>query len=243
MSDYKEVIFGIELDALFDTRLATLARMGIDVVYEAVAGGYYQRDIDIFNGVDMVKFNELYRKRDVYTLREAMITPMTEFINMFIKQTFQAVVSSPFERKPVIEINIHPYVLTDQQISEIVVGMAAVTGGEVDIRVINMNYTDWSVEYINRNYAQFAIYAYWEWIDAQAIAKNFEKNQIPAIKLYGPCLFKDVAAKEQHSATNAFSVVEKFISPFVKLELLTAAYFSVSMKRFKERQQLVDQTR
>lgn len=111
MADYKEVVFGIELDALFDTRMATLSRMGIENVEQAIVSGYYQREFDVFEGIDMDVYSDLYRQRDHNTLKEAMITPMVEFVNIFVRQTIQAFISSPFIRKPVIEIqsSIHMF--------------------------------------------------------------------------------------------------------------------------------------
>lgn len=230
--DFQPAVFYIDLDSLFDTRLGTIALLGSEVVEKVISGGYYTREIEAFDGVDMAWFTERYGRRDVEVLRQSMVTPMTTIADIFAKQTLQALVSSPFRRQPIVELNIFPYVLQQEDVTQIIHGLKSVTGGMLDIRVISTDPKELTPKHVAENYVQMAMYDYCSWLDYHTAAKHFDEVQCPQVRLFVPALYKDEAARKLYQPIDAFTVIENFISPFIKIEFIRIEYFCVDFNRF-----------
>jgi hypothetical protein len=71
-----------ELDALQDTRIATIAKIDQDLASRALQNGYHTRQCDEFDGVDSEHFKRLYQSRDVETLK---LSAPTEIHNLILR--------------------------------------------------------------------------------------------------------------------------------------------------------------
>ena len=102
----------IELDALLDTRIGTIANMNINLVEDILKDGYYTRIADSFKGIELDEFKFRYDNRTKSVLKDSMVTPMINMITEFANKLLANIVTSPNHYLPRVIINIHPYKLT-----------------------------------------------------------------------------------------------------------------------------------
>lgn len=231
--DFEIATCYIDLDTLFDTRMATIHQFGLEAVEKTYKGGYCDRISDEFDGVDTDKFNEAYRNRNIETLKQAMITPVVEVILQFAKQTLVALVSSPFRRQPKVIINIYPYKLSDEAVVSIITGMRIATERLMDIEVINMSPEELTPEYVKANFILMAMYDSIGWLDIHSKNQNLVKTQCPQVTLIAPELFRSKEALRTISVEMATTAIEKHASLFIKLILYPMRTFCIDMNRMK----------
>lgn len=232
-TEFESSILYTDLDSLFDTRLATLHRFGLETVDRVIRNGYFTRICDEFDGVPPEKFQEAYDQRNLETLKQAMITPVIEMINLFAKQTLVAVVASPFRRQPKVYLNIYPYVLDEAFEKQIIMGLVAATKNNVDVELVNINPEDLTPKYVKENFVQIIMYGYNTWLDIHSANKNFADTQCPQVSLFAPALMRSQEMTKIMKGQDVFGALETYASLFIKLTMLPATIFSVDTARLK----------
>lgn len=222
----------VDLDALFDTRAATLIEFGAAAMERCFTLDYYHRISDEFEGIPTEDFQAAYRARNVLTLKRAMVTPIVRLIQNFARQTQIARETSPFQCTPSLDVNLLPYQLDATAKKHILSGIRAVTRGCIDIRLIETPLTELLPSVVKQNYVMLFMYSYWEWLDAQSVNGGFAKTTCPAVTLAGPKLLKSKDALRQLTTVKPFTAVETYTAPFIKLELISPEYFSVDIERY-----------
>jgi len=235
MAEFETATLYVELDALFDTRMVVLKSFGLDAIETHVPRGYYTRVIDSFGDITLEAFEERYAKRNINTLREALITPVAGHIYDFARRTLIALVSSPFRRQPKVFVNTYPYQLDEVSAASIVEGLKIVTKNTIDIEVAYLPLEKITPQYVKDNYIQMVMYSYWEWLETHAKNKNWETTRCPEITLIGPRVIRSMSALRDAKVRDVFGVVETYSRVFVKLQLYPVNFFSADVTRIKER--------
>lgn len=236
MAEFETSSIYVDLDCLFDTRLATLATFSIEAVENAVANGYYSRLYDDFDGVDKAAFDEAYKKRSTQTLKNSLVTAVPEILKNFAKQTLVALVSTPFRRQPVAVVNTYPYRLSEEEVNLIIAGLSAATDKLLDIKVVHLAPEELTPSFIKANFVQVVMYSYWEWLDIHAENGNLTQVQCPNITLIGPAIVKDKDAAKALTGQDVFSALESYVGLFIKLTLFPINVYCVDLQRLKDRQ-------
>lgn len=217
----------IELDCLFDTRLGALMLMGEETLKHALPQ-YFQRPIDYFKDINNNQFLHLYANRDKEVLKNTGITQFKNFIEEFVSKTNQQVMNSPFHYKPKIVINIHPYVLDEEEIKVIILGVKTFTKGHADIEVVDMPYEALTPSFLKANISIIILYEYYKWLDIHSASKAFKRTTCPEVTMMGPAIYFKKPSKIEDEP---FSDVEKLAAPFIGLKLLPVEFFSVLVDR------------
>lgn len=233
--EFEHSSFYTDLDSLFDMRLVTLYQLGVNVAEEAVSGGYFNRVVDEFEGIDTETFEKAYAARDADTLKQAMVTKVIDLIQIFIKHTMVALVNSPYRRQPRIVVNTHPYDLSEQMEKSIILGLVAATRNMADVELISLPMEMVTPSYVKENFAQMAMYHYNTWLDIHSENKNFADTQCPTVTLFGPGLFRSKEAMKNMGETDVFEVLEAYAAIFVKLSIIQPRIFSVDYDRLKRK--------
>ena len=127
----------VDLDALLDTRLGTIAKINREVAAElATSDDYRNRVIDQFTGIDTDAFKREYAARDEETLSLSMMSEAVAFIGSLIKDLFLQSKATPFYDAVTLTINTSPYVLDDDIKTEIGAAVAHWTLGLAAIDVV-----------------------------------------------------------------------------------------------------------
>lgn len=224
----------VTMDALLDTRLATLFMMSPEKTQALLeSGNYHSRTVDEFEGFDREEFKQRYAARDLHTLRHAMLTGVMRIINYFNKQTLKAILNTPLMKQSRLELNIWPYVdLPDELTVPILNALRALTGDKIDIALVNYSYEELTPSYVQSSYVAMVMYDYWNWLEVHSVNKNLVRTQIPNVALVGPQLIKDSESAEELKYTNTWEIIEKYSRPYVNLQLFPIMGFSTDLDRY-----------
>lgn len=235
MDDFEYASLYIDLDALFDTRLATLFQMDAVQTERLLAGQYLKRHTDEFEGIDLEAFKARYAARSTQTLKQAVLTAAHRLLTQFIKDTLLALVNSPFRRQPRIVVNTFPYVLSPSEEQVLLEGLVRITHQKADIALIHQSLDSLTPELVKTDYIQLVMYNYWDWLEVHAVNKNWEKTSCLQTTLFGPQLVKSNQAARQLEGEPVFSAIESAVSCFVQLVLLPTQLFSADLERYAQR--------
>jgi hypothetical protein len=229
-NDLEYSTFFVELDTLLDTRLSIIARLGDDVLKEAVLNNYHDRKIDKFKGVDPEYFKEAYANRDKSVLKDTIITPIGPMIKEYVLKTLSRVGYTPFNFRPRIMINIYPYKLTTEEVNIIKIAVVSMTNKLADVEIVSMNYEDITPNFIKASLTMMCMYDYHEWLNIHGLNGNFKKKTIPEINLLGPRIY---FLESQVYDDKAISALEDLVAPVVNLTLLPIKNFSAIISTAK----------
>ena len=220
----------VELDALFDTRIAAIDQLGEDSLKTVLDGGYYTRIIDEFPGIDNEAFKEIYKSKSKSLLFNSMITPIAEYLLDFSIKTLAQVATSPFHNKPKIIVNTYPYDLNEIEIDIIARGVRGITRGKADIEMVNLSYADITPKYLKKNISILILYNYPDWLEKQSELGNFPTTTCPKVALFGPAIYFKPINPNEYFENNPFETLELYVSPLISLNLLPVEKFSLIMR-------------
>lgn len=234
MTDFEPIKLYVDIDALLDTRLATLYRLNHSLAHEALANGYYGRLCDEFHGYDVKAYHEAYANRDEKTLSLAMMTEVIDFIRYFAERTLKAMVDTPLRRQPELVLNISPYRVPDKTKKEIIMALRYHTKNMIDIQVVEMHYRDLSPLVLKKSYSTAILYEYWNWLEVHSENENLKHTQIPEVSFIAPAIMKDSEAVNKLKGLRVFEIIEEHAMPFVGLKLYPISKFSLDFARANE---------
>lgn len=224
----------MDLDSLFDTRLATLYKLNPEKLMTAMHAGYFERTFDKFEGYDQEAYLEAWKNRDVNTIAQAGTTELIKAVNFFAEKTLLARVGTPLRKQPKLELNLHPYVLPEVAVSAIVLGLRAATKDLIDIQIIDRPLIQITPEYVKSNYAMMVMYEYWDWLEIHAENKNFLSVRCPNVALIGPAIVRSEEAWEEVKNSNVFEAIEQYSSVFIKLSLYPISSYCLNLERMAQ---------
>lgn len=225
----------VELDAILDTRLATLYGMGEDVVYRAFRNNYSKRVTDDFYWLtdeEKVNFNLLYKNRNRLTLRDAVLTPIVTLMREFVIATITQSMETPFIMTPKIVVNIHPYKLLPEEIDVQLAVYRSLTKGKCTIEIVDMPIEQITPAYVKRNLSAIILYSPAEWLETHARLNNFDKVNCPEVGMMGPGLYPTMQqvphGNVKDGELNYLEAFEITANPLISLRLLSAEHFSAA---------------
>lgn len=224
-----------ELDALLDTRLGTLARMG-DHVAEAVllSESYHKRDCDVFAGVDMQVYRDLYSKRDVETLKFSRATKAVFLLNSLVRYLKEQATVRPYHESAKVVINTFPYVLSVEEEAEL--GKVIVTwiSGLAPVELVHMRPQELSPLYVRQqSYSSLLMYEYDPWMSLHFGPTTKQATPIQDVSIFAPAIFfaDKPSDKELQQvikrAAHPLQAVEILGRSLVGLNLIDVEYFSI----------------
>lgn len=218
----KQGIF-INIDALLDTRLATLYQFGEEVMLKNLSGNYFKREIDDFIGVDKETFKQAYDKRDKGVLKNAIICKIIAMVREIVRFTLKESLTTPLHTGPKIFLNIHPYDLLPEEVTIILKALVAATENLADVEIVNISPENLKPSFIKENLAVLFMYQYGAWLDLQA--ENFKKTPCPEVSLIVPELYFDKIP----SKADLDVLLEKQIHPFKTIEIISSPLIAMKL--------------
>lgn len=237
MADLKQNEFStllVDLDSLLDTRMATLFKMGEEYAMKAIEAGWHDRPSDILQDVDHEAFKAAYALRDRTTLKEALMTPITQLVKEFAQRTVENTLNSPFHYKPKVIINIHPYKLDDNEVKVIADMVKHVVLDLAVVDVVDLHPSLITPTYAKTLLSMMVMYDYMSWLETHAASKEFEKVSIPDITLLAPKLWLKKPDRKLEANEDPFKDAMEEASPLIGLVLLPVSMFSMVAKPVKK---------
>ena len=234
MTELENSTIYVELDALFDTRAGTLASFGTEASARAILKGYYQRQVDVFEGIDPDEFKTRYAARDRITLKNSLVSPIVRQIQRFVHQTVTAAINSPYRRQAKVVLNTYPYILTPDDELSIITGLIACTNELADIELVYLPLSEITPDYVKAHYVRMIMYAYWDWLEVHSVTKALADSRCQTVSLFGPQLVKSLEAEKQLRGINAYAAIEELTGRFIQLCLLPISEYCVDLVRLEE---------
>jgi hypothetical protein len=238
----------IELDALLDTRLGTIAKLSNEAAQSIVSSdSYFSRDMDLFEGVNQIEYLNSYLTRDKMTLKKSVMTNAITFLKSVVRQLILQAVSGPTHDRVFVHVNTYPYAFSQDEVEELeaVVLYRLNEGIDPDspgyqllsVQRVHFSTKELTPQHCKSHYGAMFMYDPWNWMNLHS--KTFEKVRLPEVLLYCPKLYfnkrpspeeiKDIKSQAPN-APDVFTATEMQTSPLVGLTYLDVAQFSSSIR-------------
>ncbi|QKE54460.1 hypothetical protein ACSA002_1460 [Salmonella phage vB_SalM_SA002] len=210
----------VQLDALMDTRLGTLKRLSPDGAELIRTTWYHKRTSDQFdrNGskINQAAYTALYSARDEETLKLSMMTQLPKYLMTLIARLTSTQGMPLLSQQFKIDINYYPYELSEQVLTAIQVAMETYTNGAAEINMVYYAPEDLTVTMVKSCYDIVFLYDFNEWLMQHT--KEFEKAQIPEVRMVAPKLYlKDVPSQLLEKVNHEEYVWEQMSMVFMGL--------------------------
>lgn len=190
----------IELDAILDTRLATISRINQEAATRMLGNeAYYKRLSDEFWLIDPTiteqAYKDMYAARNWETLQAARPSGLlVELINVVQGLEKRIMVGDPEISKLNIDVNIYPYDLNEEEIAGILDSIKEYCGVDTTIAHVNIPYSKISTEHIRKaNWAILYMYNFFEWESAYFPTLKEKPHGVPSVSLVVPDLIRSLS--------------------------------------------------
>lgn len=223
----------IQLDALLDTRLGTIAQhWGDEVALNVLKTGYHTRMSDSFAGVDKDVYQAQYENRSVDTLVYSRVTNTGSLVRQLVAVLADQSINDPTHDGAKIVVNVYPYELTSEERDLMGKSIALWTDHLAPVELVFMRPEDLTPVHCKQNYSVMFVYEYEQWYNIHNAALN--EVGIPDVDLFAPALFKVgnlPTAEELEQVTrevaHPFKATQLALAPVVHLQLIDVKHFSV----------------
>lgn len=231
----------VELDAVLDTRIATIALLSEQQAIHALDNGYAKRLSDEMQLVAPDITNDAYAKayaaRDVETLAAARPTEIAYVLHDIIidieKQTRYMATESV---QMTVELNVWPYVLDEEEAALIASAVAVRCGIDHYVSVINLPPESLTLETIaERGWSIMVMYGFQQWWSAVMPKYTTKPAGAPGCCIVAPALLVKVAdAADPTPRTlpdgrvlDPFDTVVMCMADYIGVQFLSTATFSL----------------
>jgi hypothetical protein len=227
----------LELDALLDTRLAVLHALSPDAAAQVVADDrYYHRLSNDFSwaGISKEVFDEAWDARTADVLPDATITQIPFVLGEMVHQLELAHMDNPTARKPLVEVNVWPYELTEAERVTLTNAVLRRAGLDTTVTVTRFDpQKDLTMLRLRKEYASLFMYNFTEWVNAHQ--QEMQRVIAPRTTVMAPTLFEqrvpneeDLRAYGLHVNTDPAVLVEKAFAEFIALDAMPTYFFCIA---------------
>ena len=220
-----------ELDVLLDTRIGTLALMGNEIVKKVLQSNYHTRKSDEFKDVDMNLYREMYKKRDIETLKKSSMTDAVFLLANMAHDLVEQAIARPYHDKVRITVNIYPYVIDKETIEVLSLAIKARLSPAVELNMASIPTKELTPAFCGQEYAAMTMYDYGNWLELQTIALH--NTRIPTVSLFAPAIYlcrqpeEEIITFEDGERMHLLAAVEGGTAAFIELKLLDVKIFSI----------------
>lgn len=230
----------VGLDALFDTRMATLWTFGEPILQRALTAGYYTRVHDRFPGLSEAEYFSKYAARDNQILESAaaaaLFTPVLNLITSFVATVNSQNQHSPTPAPPRILVATHPYSPSEELGRGIVRGLVEHTAGKADIGLTPIQPEELTPRFVRDELSLLILYDYLDWAEYHCETKAFLHTNCPDVGLIVPRVWPKLYQKPVTPPTikadgpDPFSALEQALEIFIKVAHQPIELFSAALR-------------
>lgn len=223
----------VDLDSIFDTRLAILDKIDPRysiLVYEA---GFPNRTEDAFPKISKELFKELFDKRDSELLSRSLMTNVFNMVKSHVKENIQRMSSTPGGNNLEIFVNIWPYNLSKEGAEIIIKPFYEIEKDRVNVHALNIDPKELSASWFGQKFSFIVMYDYMRWLSNILNDPATIKHRLPKTTLIAPKLFLNETLNEREyqelldsGAMDPFREVELACAQYIGLEYYDMPIFS-----------------
>lgn len=222
----------VDIQALLDTRLATAGFISEDFGYQlATSNTYYDRSSDElytkeFGKLSKQLYDDINKEYASEIFRLSTMTAYPRFLQELLTLQKEISVNSPITAINNIDVNVHPYILTEQESEEIVTALKYhLRPMDIDIRVVNIPPDKLTAELVSSRYMALTLYNPVSWIEAQK--ESFLKMAFSGITLYTPQVnhIRDLTVDEikeldKLGDCDIFEVMQEVMKAYIRIQYI-----------------------
>lgn len=221
------------LDAILDTRIGTIARLGPELVQPVLDAGYHNRDSDVFAGVDRIAYCNEYQKRDVETLKRSTVTNVPIQMKQLAAAMAEQAGSTPYHDAVEIVINLFPYTetLSVEERAEIEKACKVWFEPYAQVELVSLSLEQLTPTHCKTTYSGMFVYEYAEWTEIHTEA--FKSCRLPEVQLFAPALYQERVPSPQEldemiaESGHPMQSTELVFSPVIGLTLVKPEIYSI----------------
>lgn len=229
MIDASDSIAYVELDALLDTRLGTIAKYSPQAASRAIRDPqYFDRVRDDFTdlcGLDMEKFKELYAARDEEVLTAATMTEIPFVLERIVRELEMDSIDTPFVGRTIVEVNYYPYKLDAESLSNLQLGIMARAGLQTEVKMVYITPKELTPTFVRGRYSGMIIYDLRGWMERHL--EEFGRVRMPRVTVMAPALYHSTEDFPQEELRN--EGLHENVTPFILAELALIELFSLTL--------------
>jgi hypothetical protein len=183
-------VFFTEVDAWFDTTIATLGAMNPQRAIELMGTkDYTYRLFNEFEGFDHTEFEARWKARDRQILADALITRVPGLFADFLKRSQVETHSTPFQYDVELVLNFYPYRMTREEVAAICKKIYATFPVQFMIRPVFLTPKQINPMYIRTYIDVLALYNFNEWLGVHITNEDFVKYPCYEKVMHAPLVF------------------------------------------------------
>lgn len=226
-----------ELDALLDTRLATVDKLDPEAAVRLVANPtYFERIRDDFEplcGIEEAAYQAAWKTRDVETLQHALVCPTIDLVHFALLDLERRAITDPAITGVALDVNVWPYQLTEAEAHDIALAIAQRAGYRSPIRLLCQPMAYFTPSLIKDQYAGLIFYNHNEWFTCHAEELLLQVG-IPQVTLVAPKLVNDRLPTDEELdygtevKRDAYEITSFMMTPHVGLEYVDVLHYCVA---------------
>lgn len=221
----------IDMDSLFDTRMATLAALDAEAATKLLQSDeYWARETNQWYRLTRGKvsdeaFNTAYAKRDNQTLQRSVITGIIAPLLKVLTLNEQARLAGVHNKEITLEINLHPYTLTFEELELLPKLIIHRLGIAPRITFCSVPVEELTAGYLVANYAGAFMYDFNGWIKLHLA--DLIKSRNPDFTLVVPKLFeKDVSKLSVDDKKDQITSFRMYMLEYIDITVIDLACYS-----------------
>ena len=228
----------IDLDAIFDTRLGTIAKLNSNAADALVNTPelflkYHSRTKDDWNeltngNITVEAFNAAYRERNVETLKASAITNYGTLLQGIINDLETKMIHTPLVSSVELHINTWPYVLNEGELDMLKLCASEYTGLLTEIKTVILRPEMLKPQILDKNYAVYITYNFNDWFGHHHV--NLLNYRMPQFTFLAAALYVTTPTEADLVETGVVDLplaVEHTFSEWCSVVLSPASFFSL----------------
>jgi len=229
MKEPKALSIYVDIDALLDFRIATIASISEEAAVRILKNGYHERITDVFDGIDESQYHDLYKRRGIETVGQSRMTSMVFILKSFIAEIANESINGMGVRAK-LTINTYP-VEFDEEVQIAYAGaMNYWLGDEVDIQFVSHSPEEFDHDKLIE-YVAVVKYEYGEWLNnviPDLITKPCRNTIliVPSI-FFEKKLSVEEWKEESKKSFNPFEALQQQLMLLIQLNVVDTKFYSI----------------
>lgn len=223
--------FYTEIDAILDTRIATVAKISADLAVKVLLGNYHDRDSDNFKHVDKTTYKAAYKARDTETMKLAAPTEGINMMRDIIAGMLRESQTDPSHTKVKLVVNCYPYRLDKDEKEVLSEVLTELTDWQVEVELVYIPLEFLTPSYCKSQFKFMFTYEYEIWLEMHT--EEFRHVRMPEVTYFAPAIYftqvpteKELASLEK-GTPHPMESTELLMNQFVNLQLIDIKYFCI----------------
>lgn len=238
----------VDLDALLDTRLATIALFDSKIALRLSKDpAYFTREHDGFEELvnhpefKQEDYDETYKKRNSITLAAARPTPIYFQLKVILNALVQDCLLNPDKDHVQLIVNTHPYDLERDELEDVMAAITTMVPEQASVKQVRLPIHILSPAYLKDLCGHWYTYSFDEWVEThfgrkeKLTEEEIKSFMNPSMNLYAPKRFRSKEDFDKYNEMVAAATGKDEVKdPFTEMYFLMYSFVGLEFKSIFE---------